>query len=258
MIIRFERNNKVKYGWVVEDRVRVIEGDIFAEGELTVMTGLEVPFKDVKLLAPCLPSKVVCVGLNYKDHAAEMKLELPKEPLIFLKPSTSVTGPNHTIIYPSLSKNVHYEGELAVIIKKEAKNVPAEAAEDYIMGFSCAMDITARDLQMSDGQWTRGKSFDTFCPIGPGIVPKLRWDRLSIQLSKNGEKMQSSNTSQLIFGVPQLIEQISKVMTLLPGDVILTGTPSGVGPVKIGDVLEVKIEDIPFPLHCEVVSETSD
>lgn len=255
MIIRFERNQKIKYGWVVEDRVRVIEGDIFKDDDVTVMTGLEVPLSDIHLLPPCLPTKIICIGLNYRDHVQEMGLELPERPLMFLKPSTSVIGPGGQIVYPSLSQNVHFEVELGVVIKKTAKNIAAAEAEDYIMGYTCALDMTARDIQMSDGQWTRGKSFDTFCPIGPGIVPKLQWNQLGIELSVNGEMRQKSNTNQLIFGVPQLMEEISKVMTLLPGDIILTGTPSGVGAVNIGDQLEVRIEDFPLPLRCEVVKE---
>lgn len=253
MIVRFERNQKIKYGWMVEDRVRVIEGDVFNVDAATVMTGLEVPLSDIRLLPPCQPTKIICIGLNYRDHAQEMDLGLPERPLMFLKPSTSVIGPEGQIVYPSCSENVHYEVELAVVLKKIAKNVPAEEAEDYIMGYTCALDMTARDLQMADGQWTRGKSFDTFCPIGPGIVPKLPWDRLGIELSVNGEMRQKSNTNQLIFGVPRLIEEITKVMTLLPGDVILTGTPAGVGKVQIGDRLEARIENIPMSLQCEVV-----
>lgn len=248
MIIRYERNGKVKHGWMVEDenKVRVIEGDIYKReaGKSTVMTGLEVPLEDVKLTSPCTPSKIVCIGVNYLDHAKEMNKEVPKEPLIFLKPSTAMIGPGEAIVYPKLSQNLHYEGELAVIIKKEARKVKAADADDYILGFTCAIDVTARDLQKSDGQWGRAKGFDTFCPLGPAIASKINYNNLRITTKVNGEVRQDSNTNQMIVKIPQIIEAITAVMTLLPGDVVLTGTPSGVGPLQPGDEISVTIEDI--------------
>ena len=247
MIIRYERNGKIKHGWMVEDenKVRVIEGDIYkVQSAKPIMTGLELPLGDVNLLAPSTPSKVVCIGVNYRDHAEEMGLELPVEPLMFLKPSTTVVGPEEPIVYPKLTENLHYEGELAVVIKKEAKRVKAADAEDYILGFTCAIDVTARDLQMKDGQWTRGKSFDTFCPLGPAIAAKVDYQNLRIVTRVNGEVRQDSNTNQMVFTVPQLVEAVSTVMTLLPGDVILTGTPSGVGALQVGDEISVTIEGI--------------
>lgn len=247
MIIRYERNGKIKHGWMVEEenKVRVIEGDIYKlQSAKPIMTGLELPLEEVTLKAPSAPSKVVCIGVNYRDHAEEMGLELPTEPLMFLKPSTTVVGPGEPIVYPKLTENLHYEGELAVIIKKEAKQVKAEDADAYILGFTCAIDVTARDLQMKDGQWTRAKSFDTFCPLGPAIAAKLDYQNLRIVTSVNGEVRQDSNTNQMVFSVPQLVEAVSAVMTLLPGDVILTGTPPGVGSMQAGDEISVFIEGI--------------
>lgn len=254
MIVRFERNGKVKFGWQIEDRIRVIEGDVYKRGEqrMAIMAGLEVPLNEVKILSPCTPTKIVGIGLNYRDHAEEMGLPIPKEPMMFLKPSTSVIGPGEPIICPDWTTNIHYEAELAVVIKKEAKNVAAEEAEEYILGYTCAIDVTARDMQHKDGQWTRSKSFDTFCPLGPGILPKLDSSNLQISLSCNGEIRQQSSTKQLIFPVPRLVEEVSKVMTLKPGDVILTGTPAGVGEIKPGDEVMVAIEGI-GSLRCPVV-----
>jgi 2-keto-4-pentenoate hydratase/2-oxohepta-3-ene-1,7-dioic acid hydratase in catechol pathway len=259
MIVRYERNGKVKHGWKVEEenKVRVIEGDIYKRepGKPTVMTGLELPLDQLTLLSPCTPTKIVCIGVNYRDHAAEMGKQVPSEPLMFLKPSTTVIGPGDAIVYPRLTENLHYEGELAVVIKKPARHVKAEDAEDYILGFTCAIDVTARDLQAKDGQWTRAKGFDTFCPLGPAIAPKLDYNDLSIITRVNGEVRQHSNTGQMVFKVPQLIEAVSAVMTLLPGDVILTGTPAGVGSLQPGDEISVTIEGI-GTLTNKVVSES--
>lgn len=257
MIVRYERNGKVKHGWMVEDenKVRVIEGDIYKlQSAKPIMTGLELTLDEVRLLTPCTPSKVVCIGVNYRDHAVEMGKELPKEPLMFLKPSTTVIGPGEPIVYPKLTENLHYEGELAVVIKKEARRIKAEEADDYILGFTCAIDVTARDLQSRDGQWTRAKGFDTFCPLGPAIASKLDYNDLRIVTRVNGEVRQDSNTNQLVFGIPQLLEAITAVMTLLPGDVVLTGTPSGVGELKPGDEVSVTIEGI-GTLSTHVVSD---
>lgn len=257
MIIRYERNGKVKHGWMVEEdrKVRVIEGDIYnVQTAKPVMTGLELSLDEVVVKAPCAPSKVVCVGANYRDHAAEMDLELPKEPLLFLKPSTAVVGPGEPIVYPKLTQNLHYEGELAVVIKKAAKKVMAEEADAYILGFTCAIDVTARDLQWSDGQWTRAKGFDTFCPLGPAIAAKVDYQNLRIVTRVNGEVRQDASTRQMVFSVPQLLEAVTAVMTLLPGDVILTGTPSGGGELKPGDEISVTIEEI-GTLATRVVAE---
>ncbi|MGC8660133.1 MAG: fumarylacetoacetate hydrolase family protein, partial [Desulfomonilaceae bacterium] len=182
--------------------------------------------------------------LNYKDHAAELKMKLPEEPLIFLKPSSSVIGPNDTVVMPSQSTRVDYEAELAIVIGKEAKNVSESEASKVILGYTCLNDVTARDLQKKDGQWTRAKSFDTFCPIGPWIETDLNPSDLKIDLLLNGQTKQSSRTSNLIFNCFRLIEFITSVMTLYPGDVIATGTTSGIGPMAHGDVVEVRVEGI--------------
>ena len=190
------------------------------------------------------PTKIVAVGLNYKDHAAEMKLPLPNEPLLFLKPPSAVIFNNEAIVYPEQTKELHYEAELAVVIKDRVKNIRAEEAAEHILGFTCANDVTARDLQRLDGQWARAKSFDTFCPLGPEIVSGLSPDNLSVKLFLNGELKQSSSTANLIFKVPFLVAYISRIMTLEAEDVILTGTPGGIGPMRVGDDVRVEIAGI--------------
>jgi 2-keto-4-pentenoate hydratase/2-oxohepta-3-ene-1,7-dioic acid hydratase in catechol pathway len=190
------------------------------------------------------PTKIVAVGLNYRDHASEMKAEIPAAPVLFLKPPSSVIFNNEAIFYPPQTKELHYEAELAVVIKDRIKNISEEEAAEHILGYTCANDVTARDLQRLDGQWTRAKSFDTFCPLGPEIVPGLSPDNLAIKLFLNGEQKQASSTSNLIFKVDYLVAFISQVMTLLPEDVILTGTPAGIGPMRVGDEVAVEIEGI--------------
>ena len=198
-----------------------------------------------RLLAPTLPSKIVAVGLNYRDHAEELGLELPKEPILFMKPATSVIGPLDDIVYPSQSTRVDYEAELAVVIAKTCKDVKASYALEFILGYTCLNDVTARDLQVSDGQWTRAKSFDTFAPIGPWIETDIGDPHaLAITSHLNGECKQSSSTKNLIFTVFELIEFISGIMTLNKGDVIATGTPSGIGPMNPGDEIEIELEGI--------------
>ncbi len=186
----------------------------------------------------------MALGLNYRDHAARGEDALPEEPLLFIKPSTSVIGPGEAIVYPKMSKRVDYEAELAVVIRKKAKAVPEERAAEYILGYTCFNDVTARDLQPKDGQWTKSKGFDTFAPIGPWIVTDIDPHHLDISSYLNGERRQHSNTKNLIFGPYQLVSFISHVMTLLPGDVIATGTPSGIGPMAIGDRVDIVIEGI--------------
>lgn len=241
MYVRFNNNNETGEGYLDGDKVYFLTAPMLEGG----VAGKEsVDLASVKLLAPCEPSKVVCVGLNYKDHAAEMNETLPTEPLLFMKPSTSVIGHLDAIVAPGHSKRLDYEGELAIVIAKRAKNVSVDEAGDFIFGYACANDFTARDLQLGDKQWTRGKSFDTFCPIGPGIVRDINHDNARIELSVNGEVRQSSNLNQLIFNAREVVSYISTHMTLLPGDVILTGTPHGVGPVNPGDSMTVTIEGI--------------
>ena len=200
---------------------------------------------DVRLLAPVLPrSKVVGIGRNYAAHAAEMGNDVPSEPLMFLKPNTSVVGPGDPVFYPRQTENLHFEGELAVVIGRICRDVPKEKWADVVHGFTVGNDVTARDLQKKDGQFTRAKGFDSFCPLGPWIETELDVSDLRVQTFLNGEVKQDGRTSDLIFDVPTLIAHVTSVMTLLPGDVILTGTPEGVGPMNVGDEVEVTIAGI--------------
>jgi 2-keto-4-pentenoate hydratase/2-oxohepta-3-ene-1,7-dioic acid hydratase in catechol pathway len=240
--LRFQlNNNRQHYGILEENFVHEITPDYFSHFK---RTGKKYPLAGVKILAPCVPTKIVALGLNYLEHAQEFKAKLPAEPLIFIKPSTSVIGYGDVIIRPSSSKRVDYEAELAIVIKKKAKNVPVGKAKDHILGYTCINDVTARDLQSKDGQWTRAKSFDTFAPIGPWIVDGIDPSDLKIESFLNGKKKQGSCTDALIFKIEEIIHFVSAVMTLLPGDVIATGTPTGVGPMKRGDKIEVRIEKI--------------
>ena len=219
---------------------RPVEGDLFGD----YVTGAPQPFPGARILAPVTPSKVVAVGLNYRDHAKEMNKALPEEPLIFLKPSTAVVGPDETIVLPSVSERVDHEAELGIVIGTRAHAVPASQAADHVLGLTCVNDVTARDLQRRDVQYTRGKGFDTFAPVGPCIAVGLDPQALDVESFVNGERRQGSNTRELIFPIDRLIEFVSSVMTLLPGDVIATGTPSGVGPLAPGDRVVIKIEGI--------------
>jgi 2-keto-4-pentenoate hydratase/2-oxohepta-3-ene-1,7-dioic acid hydratase in catechol pathway len=200
---------------------------------------------EATLLAPCAPSKIVCLGVNYRAHATEFGHELPASPLIFLKPPSAVIGPDEAIIYPpQWTQRVDYEAEMAVVIGQRAARVAEGTALDYVFGYTCLNDVTARDLQRSDGQWTRGKSFDTFCPVGPVIVCGLDPGALRVAGYVNGDVRQDASTADLIFGVPEIVSFVSHVMTLEPGDVIATGTPSGVGPLAPGDTVEIEVEGI--------------
>ncbi len=190
------------------------------------------------------PTKIIAIGLNYHDHAKELNMPVPKSPILFMKPSTSVIGSGDPIIYPPQTKNLHYEGELAIVIKDKCRKVSKADAAKHIKGYTCANDVTARDLQNLDGQWTRAKSFDTFCPLGPKIVSNVDPTNLKIQTRVNGKLKQDSNTKNMIFDVFELVSFVSGVMTLLPGDIIITGTPPGVGPLQVGDMVEVEIEGI--------------
>ena len=195
-------------------------------------------------MPPCQPSKIVAIGINYRSHATEFKHDLPDSPLMFLKPGTAVIGPEDNIIYPPLSKQVDFEGELGIVISKKAYQIAVCDALKYILGYTCFNDVTARDLQKKDGQWTRAKGFDTFAAIGPWIETELDTSALKLETRLNGEIKQSGTTADLIFPVEQLVSAVSQVMTLLPGDVIASGTPSGVGPMQPGDTVEVQIEGI--------------
>lgn len=203
-----------------------------------------IALSDVALLAPVVPTKIIGIGLNYREHADEVDMEAASEPTVFLKPPSSVLDPGGSVLLPQRSGQVDYEGELAVIIGITAKDVAAEDALSHVFGYTCGMDITARDLQFEDGQWTRAKGFDTFCPLGPWAETELDPGALEISLSLNGEVRQSSNTSMMIFDVPRLVSFVSSIMTLCPGDVILTGTPSGIGSVASGDAVAMTVEGI--------------
>lgn len=198
----------------------------------------------MSILEGLKPTKIIAVGLNYRDHAKELRMEIPKEPVIFLKPVTSLIGHGDNIIYPKQSRQVDYEAELAVIIGKKCKDISVEDANDVILGYTCANDVTARDLQKKDNQWTRAKSFDTFCPLGPRVVKDINPQNLEIELFLNGEVKQKSNTSEMIFSPLEIVSFISSVMTLMPDDIIITGTPPGVGKCEAGDEIEVRIEGI--------------
>lgn len=246
-IVRFSSGGDPKYGIVKDNstRIFVLRGDpIFSEVKLS---GEVFELDEVRLLSPVIPrSKVVCVGKNYRDHAAEMDSEVPSEPLLFIKPNTSVIGPDDPIVLPNWSHHVDHEAELAVVIKTLAKNVAVEDVDDVIFGYTVANDVTARDIQKKDGQWTRAKGFDTSCPLGPWIVvdPELNIDDLRVTASVDGDLRQSESTSKMIFPVRELVSFISHVFTLLPGDVILTGTPAGVGPIQPGDRVDVAVSGI--------------
>jgi 2-keto-4-pentenoate hydratase/2-oxohepta-3-ene-1,7-dioic acid hydratase in catechol pathway len=236
MIGKFRSGDEIFYGEIENGRVYP-QGDVHA--------GV-FELSELRILPPVSPTKIVCVGLNYRDHAKELSMEIPKTPVLFLKPPSAVIGHEDKIIYPPSSSRVDYEAELAVVICKRCKNISAERAEDVIAGYTCFNDVTARDLQQKDGQWTRAKSFDTFASLGPYLATP---DELDISDAKitcrvNGETRQESNTSNLIFDIPYLIEFITEIMTLEVGDVIATGTPSGVGEMHRGDTVEVEIQGI--------------
>jgi 2-keto-4-pentenoate hydratase/2-oxohepta-3-ene-1,7-dioic acid hydratase in catechol pathway len=193
---------------------------------------------------PQQPTKIVLVGLNYRDHAKELEMPLPDEPLLFLKPPTALIGPEDSVIYPAQAQRVDYEAELAVVMHDQCKNVEPEEVMEHVAGFTCLNDVTARDLQKKDGQWTRAKSFDTFCPVGPRLVKEIEPNNVKIQSLLNGDLKQDSSTSNFIFSVEALVSFVSHVMTLKPGDIIATGTPSGIGAMQRGDTIEIKIEGV--------------
>jgi 2-keto-4-pentenoate hydratase/2-oxohepta-3-ene-1,7-dioic acid hydratase in catechol pathway len=239
--VRFEKEEKTYYGVLKENVIHVITKDYFSDFE---MTDKCFDIGDVKFLAPSIPSKIVCVGLNYLDHAREMKLDVPQTPIIFIKPPTAVINPFENIVLPKQSARVDYECELAFVVKKKAKAVNAKDFKDYILGYTCFNDVTARDLQNMDGQWTRAKSFDTFAPFGSIITDEVDPENLDIKSILNGKIVQSSNTNQFIFKIPQLLEFITEIMTLNAGDVVSTGTPSGIGKMNSGDKIEITIQGI--------------
>ncbi|MBX5464395.1 MAG: fumarylacetoacetate hydrolase family protein [Clostridia bacterium] len=235
-------DGRVAYGRRQDDVIELLGG-----APWTVWgkpTGERVEAATARLLAPVQPGKVVAVGLNYRMHAEEMKDRLPDEPVLFLKPASSVIGPGEPIRWPAMSREVHYEAELAVVIGRRARNLEPDEVEGAILGYTCGNDVTARDLQRKDGQWTRSKSFDTFCPLGPEVVRGIDPSGRGIRTLVNGEVRQEGNTGDLLFDVAYLVRFVSQVMTLEPGDVILTGTPAGVGPVRPGDEVRVVIDGL--------------
>ena len=282
-------NSNIKSGYLENNKVFGLKNDIldyFNQDYDEIIKDVDNSYnlEDIKIISPVSPSKIVCIGLNYKDHAEELNMELPDTPKLFIKPSTSVIGNNDDIIKPEMSNEIDYEGELAIVIGKKAKNIEVDQSKDYIFGYTIINDVTARDVQRYDEQWTRGKSFDTFAPIGPVIETELnpqnqkiitrilknnnindkdlvgedlnnynskstiasvkKDNKINSEIKNQTEIRQNSNTSNMVFGVYELVSFISKVMTLNPGDVIATGTPPGVGQIKIGETVEVEIEDI--------------
>jgi 2-keto-4-pentenoate hydratase/2-oxohepta-3-ene-1,7-dioic acid hydratase in catechol pathway len=241
-IYRFRYRKRILRGILKEEFLFPLKGSIFRDFKIG---DSPIPMGEVKLLPPVEPSKIVAVGRNYQDHAKELGNPVPEEPLLFLKPSTAVIGPNDEIHYPAMSSRVDYEGELAVVIKKKACHLREEdPVEDYILGYTCFNDITARDLQAKDVQFTRAKSFDTFAAVGPCIATGIDPGALHLKTFLNGKLVQSGTTANLIFPVPFLVRFISRVITLLPGDIIATGTPSGIGPMNPGDRVDVQVEGI--------------
>ena len=242
-LLRFRYGERISTGAIERgsDEVQVLKGTFFED---PLPTGETVPLDDVHLLAPVLPSKLVCVGKNYAAHAAEFGMDVPEEPLLFLKPSTAVIGPGDPIQLLPISRRIDYEGELAVVIGRIARDVRAEDAGKYILGYSCANDVTLRDLQKTDDQWARAKGFDGSCPLGPWIETDLDPTDVVVRTRLNGEVRQQASTTDMVFGVATLLEYITAFMTLLPGDAILTGTPEGVGALADGDVVEVEVEGV--------------
>ncbi len=229
------------FGWLADDKVGPVNGSIFGE---YLREELKYPVEKVKLYAPVIPGKIIGIGRNYAEHAKEQGVEVPDIPLMFLKPPSTVIGPGDDIILPPQSQQVEHEAELAIVIGKRARWVDVDKAFDYVLGCTIGNDVTARDLQRRDGQWTRGKGFDTFCPLGPWIETELDPSDVLITCHVNGELRQMASTQEMIFSIPQLIAYISSTMTLEPGDVILTGTPSGIGPLINGDTVEITIENL--------------
>jgi 2-keto-4-pentenoate hydratase/2-oxohepta-3-ene-1,7-dioic acid hydratase in catechol pathway len=247
-IVRFKYRDQSRYGVLEGNAIHGYRGGPFTKPDKNYVTfvpdGLTYDLDKAKLLPPCQATKVVCLGVNYRHHADELKMALPELPLLFLKPSSAIIGPDDKIVLPRNAERIDYECELAVVIGKTAKNVAEERFADYVLGYTCFNDVTDRVAQSKDGQWTRAKGYDTFAPVGPWIDTKISPFNLTIETLVNGEVRQSGNTSDLIFGIPRLVSFISSIMTLLPGDIIATGTPHGVGPLKAGDTVEIRIEGL--------------
>jgi 2-keto-4-pentenoate hydratase/2-oxohepta-3-ene-1,7-dioic acid hydratase in catechol pathway len=241
-VARFSLNSEPRFGIVDGPELVVLKGHPLVNGYDT--TGERVPLKDVKLLAPTIPSKIVCIGKNYADHVAEMGREINPEPTIFFKPSSAIIGPGDSIILPKQSKRVELEAELTIVIGQITKNVTEEQALEHVWGFTIANDVTARDLQASDDQWARAKAFDTFCPLGPWIETEFIPDGQIVESRIDGETKQQASIDLMLHNVPKIISYVSHNMTLLPGDVILTGTPAGISRIDTGQIIECEIEGI--------------
>jgi 2-keto-4-pentenoate hydratase/2-oxohepta-3-ene-1,7-dioic acid hydratase in catechol pathway len=240
-LVRFRHGERIATGFVSDQEVRVIRGTFFED---PVPTGEDVPLADVRLLAPVIPSKVVAVARNYPEHAAELGNPLPESPMVFFKPATSVIGPGDPIPIPDGTERVDHEAELAVVIGRLCRRVTEADAARFVLGYTCANDITARDWQKADGQWARAKGSDGFCPLGPWVETEVDPSDLAVTASVNGEDRQAGRTSDMVFSAAALIAFVSRTITLLPGDVLLTGTPPGVGPLRPGDRVEVEVEGI--------------
>jgi len=239
--VRFRYRDKVSYGIWEGDFVREISGSIFGDFQISRE---KYPLPEVRLLTPVEPSKVLCVGLNFRDHIAELGDPIPKFPSHFLKSPTSIIGPEDPVIYPRIARRVDYEGELAAIIKNTAKDISEEEALKYVLGYTCFNDVTERELTRVQGQLIRSKGFDTFGPFGPCIATDLDPTKLTVQTYLNGKKVQEGYTGNMVFSVAFLVHYLSQCMTLYPGDVISVGTPGGIGPMKVGDIVEVRIDGI--------------
>lgn len=241
-IIRYQYKNETpRYGWIYQDKVGEIDGNIYSEYR---RLEAKIPLTEVKLLAPAQPGKIICVGRNYAEHAKELGNDVPKVPLIFLKPPSSVISPGDAIILPPQSQQVEHEGELVAVIGTRGRNITAEQARQHILGYTIGNDVTARDLQKSDGQWTRAKGFDTFCPIGPWIDTDFDISDALIICKVSGQPRQMASTRDMVFNVGTLVAFVSSVMTLEPGDILFTGTPAGVGTMRDGDEVVVEIEGL--------------
>ncbi|MBN2388772.1 MAG: fumarylacetoacetate hydrolase family protein [Anaerolineales bacterium] len=241
-VVRYQRKNEApQVGWILEDRVGPIEGDLFGTYR---RKEAEIPLGTVQLLAPMQPSKILCVGRNFVEHAKEHNAEVPMVPLIFMKPPSSILHPGGSIVLPPQSQQVEHEAELVVVIGKRGRNITAEEAQKYVYGYTIGNDVTARDLQRSDNQWTRAKGFDTFCPFGPWVDTEFDPADAVITCRVGGQPRQMASTRDMVFNVPNLVAFVSSVMTLEPGDLLFTGTPAGVSPLKAGDLVEVEIEGL--------------
>jgi 2-keto-4-pentenoate hydratase/2-oxohepta-3-ene-1,7-dioic acid hydratase in catechol pathway len=241
-IVRYQyKNQPAKYGWIFEENIGEIDGNVFGEYRRQEAV---LPLANVKLLAPSQPSKIICVGRNYVDHARELGNDVPKVPLIFLKPPSSIINPGEYIILPPQSQQVEHEAELVAVIGKRGRNITPEDARNYILGYTIGNDITARDLQKTDGQWTRAKGFDTFCSFGPWIDTDFDISDALITCKVSGQPRQMASTRDMVFSVSTLLAFVSSVMTLEPGDILFTGTPAGVGALKAGDEVVVEIEGL--------------